>query len=78
MWRLPVKQARFHRDGTFFMPPTLFPVALCDVGGYVLFRTVQDYRSNPKLSKQGPRVNLPGGVPSLPEYVRADDPVRQR
>ena len=75
-WQLPVRQARFHRGGRFFMPPTRFPLALCDPDGYVSFPTEEAYKTNPKLSNDGPRLNVRGGISSLPGYTRVRDPVR--
>jgi hypothetical protein len=75
-WGLPVVQARFHRDGMFFMPPTRFPVAFCDPQGYVAFRTAEEFRAHPKLRKLGPRVHVSSGISSLPGYVQVPDPIR--
>jgi hypothetical protein len=36
-WKIPALQARNHKEGTFFMPLELFPGALCDSNGYIVF-----------------------------------------
>lgn len=73
-WRIPVRQARFHRDGIWYQHLSQFPGAFCDPDGYVVFETADEYRSCQQLSL-GQQVNVPGGVSSLPGYVKVDDRV---
>lgn len=68
-WKIPVIQARYHKDGTFFMPLDRFPGALCDPNGYVIFETRSAYASCSRL-EIGKRVNVHRGVSRLPGYVR--------
>lgn len=59
-WRIPVEQARYRETGNFFMPLKIFPRALCDSNGYVVFETEEEYKRHPKLrhgsSQSNPRV----------------------
>ena len=73
-WKIPVRQARFHRDGTWFEQLTRFPAALCDPNGHVVFESEEDYRSCPQL-KLGKQVNVTGGISSIPGYKRVKDPL---
>jgi len=68
-WKLDVRQARFHRDGTFYENPSELPVALCDCNGYVLFESKADLVNHPKI-KIGVKLNVMGGISSMREYVR--------
>lgn len=68
-WNIPVVQARYHKDGTWFMPLERFPGALCDPNGYVVFDSRNAYGSSPDL-KFGKRVNVRRGVSKLPGYVK--------
>jgi len=68
-WNLPVKQARYHQDGTFYENPRDFPCALCDPNGYVIFNTEQEYCSNPYLNI-GKKLNVIRGIASIPGYRR--------
>ncbi len=68
-WNLPVLQARYHKDGTWFMPLERFPAALCDPNGYVIFQTQSAYSSSRYL-EIGDRVNVRRGVSKLPGYIR--------
>lgn len=72
-WQLPVRQARFARDGKFYMPLSEFPAALCDPDGYVIFQSSADYMECPQLNV-GTRLNVRGGIAALPGYVRMSEP----
>ncbi|MGO1072962.1 hypothetical protein [Lysobacter sp. CA199] len=72
-WKIPAQQAFHHRGGTFFMPLTEFPGALCDLYGYVLFQTYDEYVSSPFLSI-GKRLNVRSGVHRLPGYTLCRPP----
>ena len=69
MWNIAAVQVRYHVGGTFYMPVTKFPAALCDPDGYVVFRDEWAYRHTRGVSV-GARINVPGGVSGLPGYVR--------
>lgn len=68
-WRVGAAQSRYHRDGTFFMPVDRFPVAFFDLNGYLVFRTETEYGECPHVHI-GKRVNVPGGISSVPGYKR--------
>ena len=68
-WQIPAKQARYHKDGVWFMPLEKFPGALCDPDGYVVFATQREYDTSQHLSI-GNRVNVKAGVSRIPGYVR--------
>lgn len=60
-WKIPARQAFYHRGGRFYMPLSQFPGALCDPHGYVVFISREDYERSPNLSI-GPRLNIRHGV----------------
>lgn len=68
-WKIGVAHALYHKEGTWFNVLERFPGALCDPNGYVLFATKEEYKNSPHL-KIGQRTNVPGGISSLPSYVR--------
>lgn len=68
-WNVGAAQSRYHRDGKFFMPADRFPAAFFDPDGYLLFRTEREYIESPYLNI-GERVNVPGGIASVPGYKR--------
>ena len=51
------------------MPLKRFPGAYFDASGYVVFETEEEYRNAPQLNI-GKRVNVDGGISSMPQYVR--------
>ncbi|MHA1565889.1 MAG: hypothetical protein ACTSX7_11305 [Alphaproteobacteria bacterium] len=71
-WSIPVRQARFHRDGVWYEHLTQFPAAFCDPDGYVVFETREEYRTCQRLNL-GKQVNVPGGISSIPDYKSVDD-----
>ncbi len=71
LWGVGASDAKFHREGKFFMPATSFPAALFDPNGYLFFRTEADYFNSPYLSVRD-RVNVPGGIAGVPGYKRMD------
>jgi len=74
-WGLPVRQARFHRDGHYYEHLTQFPAALCDPNGYVIFESEEEYRACPKLHL-GQQVNVKQpGIEAIPSYQEVDDPL---
>jgi hypothetical protein len=68
-WNVQVRHALYHRDGTFYENLEQFPGALFDPNGYVVFDTLERYRRSPHL-RIGQKLNVPGGIASLPGYVR--------
>jgi hypothetical protein len=74
-WKIPVLQARFHRDGHYYEHLTKFPAALCDRKGYIVFQTEEEYRNCPLLHL-GQQVNVEQpGIASIPGYCEVDDPL---
>jgi hypothetical protein len=73
-WKIPALQTRFHREGDFYMPLDRFPGALADPNGHVLFPTEEQYLNcryiNFRGSSKNPRIGVPVGISSMPEYVR--------
>jgi hypothetical protein len=69
-WKVTVRHALYHRDGTWYNNLEQFPGALFDPRGYVIFKTREDYEKSPFLHR-GIELNVPGGISSLPGYVRA-------
>ena len=67
-WKVDVKQARYHRDGAFFENLTVFPGAMFDPNGYVVFDTQAEYNSTKRL-RIGQKLNVPGGIRNLQKYV---------
>lgn len=67
-WGIGASQARFHHEGRFYENLHYFPGALCDLNGYLLFRTQQQYDESPYL-RIGMKLNVPGGISSVPGYT---------
>jgi hypothetical protein len=69
LWGVNVRHALYHRDGTFYENLTRFPGALFDPGGYVVFKSEEDYKRSQYLNR-GEKLNVPRGISSLPGYTR--------
>lgn len=78
-WKIPARQARFHRDGSWYEGMDMFPAAYCDCKGYVLFGSVEDLRTTPgiRIEPSG-QVWVPGGISSIAGYCKTDDPIIDR
>jgi hypothetical protein len=74
-WRIPARQARFHRDGCSYELLTRFPAALCDRKGFIVFETEDDLRACMGI-RIGKQVHVRGGIASLPGYRWIEDPQR--
>lgn len=71
-WDIPVKKARYHKDGSFYMPLGEFPGALCDPSGYVMFKTKKEYESSSYLRHgNGTRLNV-NDISRMPNYQRME------
>jgi hypothetical protein len=77
-WGIPVRQARFHRDGSWYERLEKFPAAYCDREGYVLFGSEDDLRTTPgvRIEPSG-QVWVPGGISSLAGYCKTNNPVEE-
>lgn len=68
-WKVDVRHALYHREGTFYENIRRFPGALFDYHGYVVFETEPDYQASSYLLK-GQKLNVPGGISSIPGYIK--------
>ena len=71
LWGLPVKQARYREDGTWYQPLTNFPASLCDADGYVVFETKEQYESCPQLDRRQD-IHVTGGICLITGYTHAN------
>jgi 5-methylcytosine-specific restriction protein A len=70
-WGVNAKHALYREDGRWFHQLNMFPGALFDANGYVVFATEQAYRSCGYLSiGQDINVPHPHGIAAIPGYVR--------
>jgi hypothetical protein len=70
-WGVGAKHPLFHKDGHWYEHLSEFPGALFDDHGYVVFKDEATYRSTPQL-RFGKKVNVDGGISSLPGYVNVE------
>jgi hypothetical protein len=70
-YRLGVRHALYHKDGTFFEVLQQFPGALCDSKGFVRFETREQYERDPHLAI-GNKTNVHRGIAAHPRYRRFD------
>jgi hypothetical protein len=77
-WKIPVRQARFHRDGSWYERLDRFPGSYCDRTGYAVFASEEDLRTTPgiRIEPSG-QVWIPGGISSVRGYRKADDPLKE-
>jgi hypothetical protein len=68
-WKVNVRHALYHKDGTWYNNVERFPGALFDPNGYVLFKTEADFRDCRHLSI-GQETNVRSGISRIPGYVR--------
>jgi 5-methylcytosine-specific restriction protein A len=68
-WKLGVKHALYHKDGTWYHRLTRFPGALCDPFGYVIFKSEADFANCPYL-RIGQDVAVKDHLSDIPGYVR--------
>lgn len=71
-WAVGAQHALYREDGTWYHNLTLFPGALFDAHGYLLFQTEQDYKRcrGAIFGKEKNWINVPTGISTLPGYVR--------
>jgi hypothetical protein len=75
-WKIPAREARFRRDGTWFASLTKFPAALCDCSGYLILETLNAFRQHPEISVHpSGQITVTGGVSAVRGYVKVDDPI---
>ena len=61
--------AYYHKDGTFYQRPKVYPAAFFDANGYVLFETEQELAAVPS-SRLGVKLGFNKSVSLVPGYVR--------
>jgi hypothetical protein len=69
LWKVDVIHALYHQDGTFYENLHMFPGALFDDNGYVVFKTEHDY-STCRYLDIGQKLNIHQGISSIPGYKR--------
>jgi len=69
IWEVNARHALYHKDGTWYHTLQYFPGALFDPNGYVLFRTVGEFKNCSYLNLTQD-VNVPGGIARIPGYIR--------
>jgi hypothetical protein len=75
-WKIPARQARFHRDGSWYEGFERFPAAYCDRNGYVLFGSVDDLRTTRGIRiEPSAQVWVPGEISGIAGYRKTDDPI---
>ena len=72
LWGVGARHALYHADGTWYHRLREFPGALFDANGYVVFQTREDYLGCGYL-QIGEHTNVPGGISSIPGYVRVSE-----
>lgn len=72
-WQVGAVHALYHKDGTFYEQLQSFPGALFDKDGFVFFKDQASYEYHPGL-RHGQKLNVPGGIASLREYIRKRQP----
>ena len=68
-WGVNARHALYRENGKWYMPLERFPGAYFDAHGYLVFPTKHSYETCRHI-RIGKRVNVPGGIQSLPGYVR--------
>jgi len=69
-WGVGAVQARYRETGNWYHPLKRFPAALFDSHGYISFPTEDALRALPERIYIGKQIGVPGGISSLPGYVR--------
>ena len=76
-WKVGAKHSLFRETGNFYMTLRKFPGALFDPKGYLLFQIEEEYKNFPYLTHYKPnrsdgrkRINVPGGISSVPDYIQ--------
>jgi hypothetical protein len=73
-WNKPVAQARYSDDGHWYALLEHFPAALVDSNGYLLFETIEHFRTSPHITV-GKQVSVKApGISAVPGYVRMTSP----
>lgn len=65
-WKIPAR-CYFDKEGTWYSIPIGYPVALCDQGGYALFKSQTDLKNSRAITVKI-RIHVKGKVSRLPNY----------
>ena len=77
-WNVDVKQALFHRDGSFWDKLTKFPGALFDPAGYVIFHKEEEFtNSNNLIIKNKTNTKRGLRLPEFAEYNIGNPPLKR-
>ncbi|NTU22464.1 hypothetical protein HPY28_19260 [Brevibacillus sp. HB1.2] len=68
-WGVGAEHALYRDDGKWYHHLKNFPGALFDRNGYVLFSTVEEYKSSPYL-QHGHDLHVPQGISEIPDYIK--------
>lgn len=68
-WGIGAEHVLAHKDGEWYHYLEQFPGALCDINGYVIFKTNKDYASS-KYLVFGEDVHVPDCISNIPGYIR--------
>jgi hypothetical protein len=69
LFKISAKLVYYHRDGSFFMVPNLFPAALADPSGYILFKNKESFYGCSQLGV-GQRTNARNGISRIAGYMK--------
>ena len=71
-WGIPAEHALYRETGDWYQMLERFPGALCDIDGYILFQTEEEYRSNKYLviKDENNHTHVKDGISSIPGYVK--------
>ena len=72
VWGVGAAQGYYRETGDWYHRLNQFPAALFDAHGYILFPTEDALRASPNV-QIGKQIGVPGGISSLPGYIRVAD-----
>jgi hypothetical protein len=73
-WNIPARGVYFHQDGTFYEIPTVFPAALCDMSGYVIFSSLDELKHTVGISVSS-KVNITDELSMIAGYTKSHKPI---
>ncbi|MFC1692435.1 HNH endonuclease [Candidatus Latescibacterota bacterium] len=68
-WKVGAEHALYNEPGCWYHKLKVFPGALFDTKGYIVFKTAEEYLSCPDL-QHGKHLNVPKGIAAIPGYVQ--------
>lgn len=71
-WKVGAQHALYSERGTWYHNLERFPGALFDANGYILFNSKREYENCRHLNI-GEELNVPGGIASIPGYIKMKD-----